>query len=134
VTTTQSIPNGDPPETLAELLDDLEQRRSLSVDADLTVDLDGHTASVVGYDDLVAVDLPSVAAALALYRDGPVPVMDAAAVLSSVGLTAEIRVRGAPVARLGDAAVPSRLARYLGLGPVELVPDGPLLALTRRRG
>ena len=134
MTTTPTGQRGDPPETFAELLDDLERQPSLSVEADLDVDLDGHRASVVGYDDLVALDLPSLPAALALYRDGPLAVMDAAALLSSVGLTAELRVRGVPVARIGDAAVPSGLARRLGLGPVELVPEGPVLALTRRRG
>ena len=134
MTTTPTGQHGDPPETLAELLDDLEGRPALSVEADLDVDLDGHRASVVGYDDLVALDLPSLPAALSLYRDRPVDAMDTAALLSSVGLTAEVRVRGVPVARIGDDAIPSGLARRLGLGPVELVPEGALLALTRRRG
>jgi hypothetical protein len=134
VTTTSSPEHGDPPESLAELLDALEDRSELSVEADLDVELDGHRASVVGYDDLVALDLPSVPAAISLYRRRPVPVMDAAALLSAVGLTAEVRVRGVPVARIGADAEPSGLARRLGLGPVELVPDGGLLALTRRRG
>jgi hypothetical protein len=123
-----------PPETLAELLDDLEQRPSLSVEADLTLEVDGYTATVVGYDDLVAVDLPSLSAARSLWRGRPVELMDAAAVLSSVGLTAELRIRGVPVARIGDVAVPSTVARWLGLGPVELVPEGAVLSLTRRRG
>ena len=134
MTTTPTGQRDGPPETLAELLDDLERQPPLSVEADLRVDLDGHRASVVGYDDLVALDLPSLPAALALYRDSPVGVMDAAALLSSVGMTAELRVRGVPVARIGDAAAPSGLARRLGLGPVELVPEGAVLALTRRRG
>ena len=134
MTTTPTGQRGDQPETLAELLDALEGRPALSVAADLDVDLDGHRASVVGYDELVALDLPSLSAALALYRDRPVESMDAAALLSSVGLTAELRVRGVPVARIGDEAAPSALARALGLGPVELVPEGAILALTRRRG
>ncbi|MDS0281236.1 hypothetical protein [Haloarcula onubensis] len=132
--TTTTRRHDEAPETLAELLDDLEGRPSLSVEADLDVDLDGHRASVVGYDDLVALDLPSVPAAVSLYRNRPVDPMDAAALLSSIGLTAELRVRGVPVARIGDEAVPGALARRLGLGPVELVPEGAVLALTRRRG
>ena len=132
MTTTPS--RQDPLESLAELLDELEDRPSLAVEADLSVELDGHRASVVGYDDLVALDLPSVPAAISLYRGRPVAVMDAAALLSSVGLTAEVRVRGVPVARIGAEAAPGGLARRLGLGPVELVPEGGLLALTRRRG
>ncbi|WP_254280122.1 hypothetical protein [Haloarcula marina] len=123
-----------PIETVAELLDELDDRPELAVDADLRVDVDGRTLSVVGYDDMVAVGVPSLPAALSLWRRLPVDPMDAAAVLASVGLTAELRVRGVPVARLGDDATPSSLARRLGLGPVELVPDGVVLAVTRRRG
>jgi len=134
VTPTPTGAHGDPPESLAELLDDLESRPELSVEANLALDLDGHRASVVGYDDLVALDLPSVPAAISLWHNRPVDTMDAAALLSSVGLTAEVRIRGVPVARLGADAVPSGLARRLGLGPIELVPEGSLLALTRRRG
>ena len=134
MTTTSTRPQDRPPETLAELLDALESRNTLSVEADLTVDLDGHRVTVVGYDDLVALDLPSLLAAISLWRDRPVTTMDAAALLSSVGLTAEVQVRGVPLARIGEAAVPSRLTDRLGLGPVELVPEGALLALTRRRG
>ncbi|WP_262175853.1 hypothetical protein [Haloarcula laminariae] len=134
MTSTSTRPPERPPESLAELLDALEGRPALSVEADLDVELDGHRATVVGYDDLVALDLPSVPALVSLARDRPVAVTDAAALLSTVGLTAELRVRGVPVARIGDAAVPSGLARRLGLGPVELVPESPLLALTRRRG
>jgi len=133
--TTISTRQREPVTTLAELLDELEDRPALAVDADLTVEIDGHAVTVTGYDDLVAVDLPSLSALLALWRDAPVETMDAAALLSSIGLTAEVRVRGAPVARVGDAAEPSDLARRAGLGPVELVPDGLLLAaVTRRRG
>lgn len=134
MTATPTGQHGDTFETLAELLDALDGRPALSVEADLDVELDGHRAGVVGYDDLVALDLPSVPAAVSLYRDRPLDVMDAAALLSSVGLTAEIRVRGAPLARFGADAAPSGLARRLGLGPVELVPEGSLLALTRRHG
>jgi len=121
-------------ESVAELLDELEQRPDLAIEADLTVAVDGHAVSVTGYDDLVAVDLPSLRAARSLWGDLPVDRTDAAAALASIGLTTEIRVRGVPVARLGEAANPSGLAVTLGLGPVELVPDGLLMALTRRRG
>jgi len=134
VTTISTRHRTEPVESLAELLDALEGRPSLAVDADLTVEIDGHALSVVGYDDVVAVDFPSLSALRSLWRSATVETMDAAAVLSSVGLTVELRVRSAPVARVGDAATPSRLAQLLGVGPVELVPDGVLVALTRRRG
>lgn len=133
MTTTQR-PRHSSVGTVAALLDELERRPDLAIEADLTVSVDGHTVVVTGYDDLVALDLDSVTAALSLWRDLPADRMDAAAALASVGLTAELRVRGVPVARLGDDAEPSTLATAAGLGPLELVPDGALLALTRRRG
>ena len=132
---TTAQPRREPAGTLAELLDALEDRPALAVDADLTVHVDGARIEVTGYDDVVALDFPSLAALRAQWRGAPVESMDAAAVLSSVGLTAEILVRGVPVTRIGDEAVPGRLAGLLGLGPVELVPDGvPLALVTRRRG
>jgi hypothetical protein len=117
---------------VGELFARIERKPDLLVDADLTVERDGVAFRVRGYDDLVAVDLPSFGAALALWRDRPVGGTDAAAALSAAGLTAEIRVRGAPVARLGADAVPGPLTKRLG--QVELFLDGALLALTPRRG
>lgn len=120
--------------TVGDLFDLLERKPDLLVDADLTVERDGIAFTVRGYDDLVAVDLPSFGAAFDLWRDRPVTGTDAATALAAAGLTAELRVRGAPVARLGDDAVPSRLVKQLGLGPIELFVDGALLALTPQRG
>ena len=125
----------EPVETVAELLDALDDRQSIAVDADLTVTVAGHTVLVRGYEALVALDLPSFPAALSLWRALPVEPTDAAAALASVGLTVELQIRGVPVARIGDAAVPSRVARGIGLGSAELLPEGTLLAaVTRRRG
>lgn len=135
MTTDTERAHQEPVETVAELLDALEDRPSLAVEADLAVEIDGHGATVVGYDEVVTVDVPSLPAALSLWRGLPVDSMDLAAVLASVGLTAELQVRGVPVARVGEDATPSTAARRLGLGSVELVPDGvPLAAVTRRRG
>jgi len=120
--------------TVGDLFAIIERRPDLLVDADLTVAKDGTAFAVRGYDDLVAVDLPSFGAALALWQDRPVNGMDAAAGLAAAGLTAELRIRGAPVARLGADAVPGSLAKRLGLSPVELLADGLLLALTPQRG
>jgi hypothetical protein len=119
---------------VGDLFDLIERKPDLLVDADLTVERDGVAFTVRGYDDLVAVDLPAFGAALDLWRDRPVGGTDAAAALAAAGLTAEIRVRGAPVARLGADAVPSSLAQRLGFGPIELFLEGALLALTPRRG
>ncbi|GGK60981.1 hypothetical protein [Haloarcula sebkhae] len=125
VTTTKAV---------GDLFDLLERKPDLLVDADLTVERDGVAFTVRGYDDLVAVDLPSFGAAFDLFRDRPVEEADAAVALAAAGLTAEIRVRGAPVARLGADAVPSPLAKRLGFGPIQLFLDGVLLAITPRRG
>ena len=118
---------------VGDLFDLIERKPDLLVNADLTVERDGVAFTVRGYDDLVAVDLPSFGAALDLWQDRLVEGQDAAPALAAAGLTAEIRVRGAPVARLGADAVPSSLADRLGLGPIQLFLDGVLLAITPRR-
>lgn len=131
----EPAPSPESVASVAELLDHLERRPDLAIDADLTVSLDGRTVSVIGYEDLVAVDCPTIATALHLARRHQTQTMDLAAGLASAGLTAELRVSGVPLARVGAAATPSALARVLGLGPVELVPEGVVLAaVTRRRG
>jgi hypothetical protein len=133
--TTSTRQTGDSVETVAELLDVIEGRPSLGVDADLTVTVDGRTVRLTGYEELIAADIGGLVPLLGLWREYGDRTMDGAAALASVGLTAELRVRGVPVARLGADADPSPLARRLGLGPVELVPEGPVLAaVTRRRG
>nr|WP_254282056.1 hypothetical protein [Haloarcula salina] len=117
------------------MLDAVERRPNLAVDADLTLAVDGRDIDVRAYDDLVAVELPSLGAAVALWRGRPFDQTDAAVALAAAGLTVELRVRGAPVARLGAKAVPGDLTRRLGFGPVELYPEGALLALvSARRG
>jgi len=132
---TAAVPDGGQRvRTVAGLLDAIEQRPDLIVEADLTVAVAGRELRVLGYDDLVVVDFPSVRAAVALARRYRARTMDAAAVLGSMGLTVEAQVRGVPVARLGADATPGVATRLLGLGPVEVVPEGLALALTRRRG
>lgn len=122
-------------QTVGDLLDAVERRPNLAVDAELTLTVDGRDIDVRAYDDLIAIELPSLRAAVALWRARSVDEAAAATALSAAGLTVELRVRGAPVARLGAAAVPSVRLRRLGLGPVELCPEGALLALVSpRRG
>jgi hypothetical protein len=118
--------------TLAALLDSLEQRPDLDLDADLTVTVADQAMTVAGYGDTFAFDLPSLTGAISLWRSLPVGHMDIAAMLSSVGLTAEVRVRGVPLARLGDTAVPSRISDWMGLGSIELLPEGIALAALSR--
>lgn len=98
------------------------------------MEVDGQELAVRGYDDLVTVDLPSFTAIATLWRQQQIGTMDAAAALAAAGITVEIQLRGAPVARLGSTAVPSGLAQRLGPGPIELCPEGALLALTPLRG
>lgn len=122
----------EPITTVAELMDTLEQRPDLAIDADLTVTIDGRTMTITGYGDTVAVDLPSLASSFSLWRTLPADEMDLAAGLSSVGVTAELRVRGVPLARLGDSAVPSWIGDRIGIGPVEIFPEGIALAVLTR--
>jgi uncharacterized Zn-binding protein involved in type VI secretion len=132
VTTRQQ---SEPITTVAALLDTLEQRPDLAIDADLTITVNGNPMTVTGYGDTVAVDVPSLSGLVSLWRGLPAGEMDLAAGLSSIGLTTEVRVRGVPLARLGDSAVPSWIADRIGIGPVELLPEGiALAALTRSHG
>ncbi len=87
MTTTQRSPE-EPIETVAELLDVIERRPSLAVEADLTVAVDGTAVAITGYDDVVAADVASFGPVVALWRRYGDRTMDGAAALASVGLTA----------------------------------------------
>jgi len=58
---------------IGDLFDQVERKPDLLVDADLTVERDGVAFSVRGYDDLVAVDLPSLGAPVARLGADAVP-------------------------------------------------------------
>lgn len=118
--------------------------RALSVDAELVVERGGRTFRVWSEDDRVVVDAPSLAAlrSLASLRDvlaaGAVPVGDPAldpdGALADAGITVEVQVRRAPVARVGAGVTGDPLGRRLTGVDAAVDPRGVLVAGVRALG
>jgi len=89
----------------------------LSVDVDLRVTVDGRECTVWDEGDVIVVNAPTLGTARALL-DGaealPLPVERLSGGLDRAGLVVEVRVRRAPVARVGAGVAPSRLAARMG--------------------
>lgn len=105
----------------------LAARESLDVAADLTVTFEGEPLHVESYTDHVVVTLPSLALARSLLGRHGERIGDVAGLLEAADLSAEVRVRSRPVARLGVGVTPGVLGRRLGWGPVRLRPLGIVL-------
>jgi hypothetical protein len=87
----------------------------LSVDVALDVTIEGRECAVWTEGDVVVVNAPSLAAAQSLLRSVdalpvPIPIDD----LAAASLTVEVRVRHAPVARVGAGADPDWLTTLAG--------------------
>ncbi len=90
---------------------------SLSVEVDLDVQLDGKRCAVWSEGDKVVINAPSLGVARSLLSGVetlPVPRELLVDGLGTASLTVELRVRHAPVASLGAAVEPSRLAALAG--------------------
>ncbi len=111
----------------------------LEVLADLQLAVDGEDIDIRGTGDHIVVDLPSLRAGRRLLSSGPFATNRARTtgrvheVLRISGLTAEVRLQGDPIARLGAGARPGTLGRLLNLDGVEVRPTRPLRAAVRRR-
>jgi len=111
----------------------------LEVLADLQLTVDGEDIDVRGTGDHLVVDLPSLWAGRRLLRSGPFATDRARTTgrlheaLRISGLTAEIRLQGDPIARLGAGARPGTVGRLFNLEGVEVRPTQPLRAALRRR-
>ncbi|MFC7133416.1 MULTISPECIES: hypothetical protein [Salinibaculum] len=89
----------------------------LSVDVDLEVTIDGRQCAVWNENDHVVVNAPTLATARAVLKGVEALPLDQtrlAARLAEADLAVELRVRHAPVARLGGRVVPSLLADLAG--------------------
>lgn len=111
----------------------------LEVLADLRLAVDGENIDIRGTGDHVVVDLPSLRAGRRLMSSGPFAANRARTTgriheaLELSGITAEVRLRGDPVARIGEGARPGTLSRLLRLDGIEVQPAPPLRAALRRR-
>jgi hypothetical protein len=111
----------------------------LEVLADLQLAVDGEDIDIRGTGDHIVVDLPSLRAGRRLLSSGPFATDRAETTgriheaLRVSGLTAEVRLRGDTVARVGAGARPGSLGRFLRLDGVEVQPTRPLRTAIRRR-
>ena len=106
-----------------------EQFPPLSVDADLTLTVEGHEYTVRDRDDVLVVEAPTLPAALTLL--GALPEADGLdRLVSTTGLSAEIRVRDAVVATAGQDVDGGVLSRSVGV-PTALDTGGVARALGR---
>jgi hypothetical protein len=103
---------------------------SLSVEANLDVTIEGQRCAVWTEGDRLVVNAPSLSTGrdmLAGVEAVPVPQPRLVGGLADTALTVEVRVRHAPVARLGAGVEPSRLAT-LAAHEADLSPRGVLVA------
>jgi hypothetical protein len=113
--------------------------RTTTVSADLLLHTEEGAISITGDGRRLDVDLPSLRAGWAVVRAGsfggarPARVVQVHRLLQDAGLTADVRLRGTPFARLGTDATPGAFARLLRLGGVEVHPEKPAWASIRRR-
>lgn len=111
----------------------------LEVLADLQLAVDGEEIDIRGTGDHIVVDLPSLRAGRRLLTSGPFATQRGRTserlheALELSGLSAEVRLRGDPIAQIGAGARPGALGRLLGLEGVEVRPARPLRAALRRR-
>lgn len=114
--------------------------RPLEVLADVQLAVDGEEIDVRGHGDHIVVDVPSLRAGRRLFTTGPFAAEFRARTtrrlheaLRSAGLSAEVRLRGDPIARIGVGARPGALGRMLSLDGLEIRPTQPLRRALRRR-
>ena len=90
---------------------------SATVDADLTLTIDGKTCDVWSESDRLVINTPTLSAARELLNGVkalPAPVRGVLAGIGQTGVTVEVRVRHAPVAQMGAGVAASRLATLAG--------------------
>jgi len=96
-------------------------RAPLSVEADLTLSVDGAQARVQSTGERLFVEIPSVVSAVALLNGLPLTELRRLhELLTTTGLALEVRAHQRTVAVLGTGARPGALSRQLGVFPLEL--------------
>lgn len=109
---------------------------ALSVEATLDVTVEGRRCAVWTEDDLVVVNAPSLSTARDLLSGVealPVSPARLTGELTDAAVTVEVRVRHAPVARLGSGVDPSPLGELAGY-EADLSPRGVAVAAWRWLG
>lgn len=107
-----------------------DARAPLRVETDLTISVEGVQADVDSTGERLLIQFRSVPDLLVALRNRPAGLDPAdAGVLTVTALTAEVRVRDRIVALAGAEARPGRLARVLGVDPVEIRVAGAVGSL-----
>jgi hypothetical protein len=101
----------------------------LTVQADLSLAIDGGEASIESTGRRVLVQFGSVPDAVRALRNRPADSDGLSALLTTTDLTVEVRVRDRIVAVVGADATPGPLSRVLGASPVEVRAGGTLGAV-----
>jgi len=115
--------------------DDVRVVSPLSVEADLTVSVDGRSVGVESEGDRLVVAVPSLRVArrlLGTYRALPVDGGLLARELDRADVLIEVRYRGALVATVGAGRPPNALGRLLGVEPAAVSLRGVLRGLLGR--
>lgn len=114
-------------------------RKTLSVMADMHMQVEGEPVHLVGEGSRLTLALPSLKAGAFLLQGSPCQASWISQLrlfsqgLQRAGLTVEVHLEGRPWARLGAAAQPGILARLLRLGPVTARPGPSLRAAVTHR-
>lgn len=109
--------------------------RSLAVEADLRLTVDGEEIMVSGADNHLTVAVPTVAAGRRTLRalDAlPTEFATAGTRVRDSGLSVDVTFEGVTVARLGPFVEPDALSRVLGIAPARVRPGAIVRALGRR--
>lgn len=109
--------------------------RSLAVEADLRLTVDGEEITVSGADGHLVVAVPTVVAGRKTLRalDAlPTEFATAGTRARESGLSLDVRFEGITVARLGPFVEPDALSRALGIAPARIRPGALVRALGRR--
>ncbi|WP_336344758.1 hypothetical protein [Halalkalicoccus ordinarius] len=109
--------------------------RSLAVEADLRLTVDGEEITVSGVDNHLTVAVPTVAAGRRTLRalDAlPTEFATAGTRARDSGLSVDVTFEGVTVARLGPFVEPDALSRALGIAPARVRPGAIVRALGRR--
>ncbi|WP_331233157.1 hypothetical protein [Natronorarus salvus] len=105
----------------------------LAVEVDLTLETEGEELSISGEGQHLTVDVPSIGAAKRTLRGiGTLPVERLGTGFVEEQLSADVRIHGVVVARIGPYVEPTRLSRALGVAPARVYPVAGLRAALKR--
>jgi hypothetical protein len=114
--------------------------RPFDIEADLDLVVDGEAVTVEGTGDTIVIDVSSLDAAQHLLNTAPLQgrsprerITRASNLLRTAGLTAEVRMQGDTIARIGADAQAGSIGRLLNLPDVEVRAGSTVRKAVRQR-